>query len=473
MTDNTPYDKNSAESIVSHARKLIDKSLRDLYPQADPKSGGKGGLGQAVEKFHFGYDPNSDSRPDFADAGLELKCSPLKTLSDGSVAAKERLVLNIINYIEEAGKTFESSSFWQKNKHLLLMFYLHRKGVANVDLIFKLIDDWSIPAEDMKIFTDDWSKIHAKIVAGKAHELSEGDTLYLAASTKGSAGGQNKRQQHGTDTLADQRAYSIKRSYMDSVVLKMILDPKNKTDIFITDKQRAKIEAKLSECGKAVTSAADYKPHETFEQLVERRFSPYYGKTIGEIEAAVGASFNERSKSLAYDICRAILGVKAKRIEEFEKAGITMKSVRLEADRDYVKESMSFPAFRYTEVAEQDWEESDWYEALNSRFLFTVFRKSADGDPKNTRLVKIFFWTMPNEDKLLAEALWRDTKEKIITDRYDDFITSKNNPICHVRPHANDHNDVLPTPQGGVLTKKSFWLNNDYILDVVVDGMRG
>lgn len=465
------YNPQSVESIVNHAKLLLNKSLRGLYPDADDSAGGKGGLGQAVERLHFGYSPNSESRPDFVDACMELKCSPLKQLTDGSVVAKERLVLNVINYMDEAGKDFRGSSFWTKNQRLLLMFYLHQKGISNLDLVFKLIDDWVIPPEDMKIFVDDWHKIHAKIVSGQAHELSEGDTLYLAACTKGSRGGQNKRQQPGTDILADQRAYSIKRSYMDSVVMSMLLNPATQTDLFISEKQRRKIAERMAECGKAVSNVGDYMEGESFEQLIERRFSPYYGKTIGDIEGLLGVNLNSRSKSMAYDICRAILGVKAKRIEEFEKAGIVMKTVRLEAGRDFVKESMSFPAFRYTEVVTQEWEESDWYETLNSRFLFTVFRKSPDGDDKNTQFVKVFFWTMPNEDILVAEALWNDTKGKIATGRYDEFVTSKSNPICHVRPHAADNNDVLPTPQGFYLPKKSFWLNNDYILDIVLKNM--
>ena len=41
---------------------------------------GKGNFGQILEKFYFGYEPNSESEPDFKEAGIELKSSPLKTL---------------------------------------------------------------------------------------------------------------------------------------------------------------------------------------------------------------------------------------------------------------------------------------------------------------------------------------------------------------------------------------------------------
>ena len=117
-----PYDLSSANSIVDYGMLLLGHSLRDLHPEAKSFKG-KGGLGNSVEYYHYEYEPNSESEPDFAEAGLELKCSPLKLLKDDSMVAKERLVLNIINYIEEGAKSFEDSSFWHKNKFLLLMFY--------------------------------------------------------------------------------------------------------------------------------------------------------------------------------------------------------------------------------------------------------------------------------------------------------------------------------------------------------------
>lgn len=207
------YNPKNANSILKYGELLLGRSLRELHPEAVIPSG-KGGLGQAVEKFHYGYKPNSDAEPDFKEAGLELKCTPLKELKkDKSMAAKERLVLNIINYIEEAKETFETSRFWKKNKLLLLMFYLHEANVNPVDMVFKLIRNWKFPKDDLKIIKDDWNFIHTKILHGQAHELTEGDTLYLAACMKGSKAKENMRDQPGTNERAQQRAYSLKTGY--------------------------------------------------------------------------------------------------------------------------------------------------------------------------------------------------------------------------------------------------------------------
>lgn len=183
---NKPYDIHSADSIINHAKKLKNTSLRqacsDEIDHADFK--GKGSFGQLLEKFYFGYEPNSNAEADFLEAGLELKASPLKTLKNGDIRSKERLVLNIINYLEVHKEDFENSTFLKKNAHLLLVFYLYEKDKNLLDYVIKLVDGWKYPDEDLAIIRHDWQTINQKIKDGKAHELSEGDTFYLGACTK-------------------------------------------------------------------------------------------------------------------------------------------------------------------------------------------------------------------------------------------------------------------------------------------------
>ena len=90
-----PYDPTSRRSIVEYAQMLLGSTLREhvaVDSIADPHRR-KGSFGNAVEEDYFFYDINSDSRPDFAEAGLELKTTPLKRDRHGGYRAKERLVL--------------------------------------------------------------------------------------------------------------------------------------------------------------------------------------------------------------------------------------------------------------------------------------------------------------------------------------------------------------------------------------------
>lgn len=462
------YDKTSPKSILAHARLLLGNSIHDLYPEALPLNKGKGDLGQCVEVFHFGYDINSVGEADFSEAGVELKCTPLKTLKDGSMVSKERLVLNIINYLDEYGKSFETSSFTKKNALLLLMFYLHLTGVDNLDLIFKIIRLWSIPKEDLKIFMDDWNVIHDKIVNGLAHELSEGDTLYLAACVKGSKGGANKKPQKNGGILADQRAYSIKSAYLNHIIVDSLSHTEMCDGVTMTAKQKDSIEKKKAELGSIVKSIRNYRRGETFEQLVERRFAPYLGKSVEAIANKLHTSISISPKAISYSVCRAILGVKERGIAEFEKAGLQLKTIRLEHNGS-LKEAMSFQTIKYKEIVnEDDWDESDWYQTIAARrFLFIVFRKQSRGAASEAILERVFFWSMPHRDIEAAESFWRDTRDKVRAGDYTHFMKSTEHPVCHVRPKAKNAADMTDTPQGYKTKKLCYWLNRDYVLGIV------
>ena len=467
------YDKTSPDSILAYARKLLGKSIHALYPTARPLNTGKGDLGQCVEVYHFGYDINGNAEADFNDAGLELKCTPLKVLQEGSMVSKERLVLNIINYVEEFDKTFKTSSFTKKNALLLLMFYLHVKGVDNLDLLFKIIRLWSIPEEDLKIFMDDWNVIHDKIARGLAHELSEGDTLYLAACVKGSKGGANKKPQKVGGVLADQRAYSIKSAYLNHIIVDSLSHPEMFDGVVMTARQRRAIEKKKAELGCAVKSMKEYKAGETFEQLVERRFKPYIGLSVSTIATKRHVRISASPKAVSYSVCRAILGVKAGKIAEFEKAGLQLKTIRLE-ENGTLKEAMSFQTIKYNEIINEDeWEESDWYNTIAARrFLFIVFRKRNGGSADDSVLERIFFWSMPHKDIESAKVFWCDTRDKVRLGDYTHFIKSTEHAICHVRPKAKNAADMADTPQGGKARKLCYWLNRAYVLDLVRSQMR-
>lgn len=465
------YDPTSQEEILRHARILLGNSLRDLYHDAIQTHKGKGGLGISVEELHFEYSPNSLAEPDFADAGVELKCTPLKMNKDGSFVSKERLVLNIIDYIKEADSCFESSSFWQKNSLLLLLFYHHEQEKSIWDFIFKIVRYWRFPEEDLKIIKDDWATIHRKIVAGQAHTISEGDTFYLGACIKGTKGGKNKRKQYGSNVLADQRAYSLKSKYLNTIIFDALSYPEMLDDVYLSSDQQQRIRSEKEKITSIVRSIADYSGDETFEQLIERKFAPYYGNTIYQIQDHLGVVFTTSPKAISNDVIHAILGVKSPKISEFEKADIQQKSIRLEPN-GRLKEAMSFSQIQYDELVKEDvWEDSVWYETLTKRFLFIVFRKSETLDDKDAVLEKVFFWTMPYQDLERARVFWEDTRDKVRKGVFNQFMTSKSNNICHVRPKAKDANDLMPTIFGPQ-KKKAYWLNRNYILDIVLRYLR-
>jgi len=452
-----PSDKNS---VIDYAKKLKGKSLRQVCDAnvLEHSYSGKGNFGQVLEKFYFGYEPNSLAEADFAQIGMELKSSPLKQLKNDDYRSKERLVLNIINYLNVVNQNFETSDFYKKNASILLIFYLHQAGFDIVDYIIKLVDEWSFPSTDLEIIKKDWEFITKKIANGKAHELSEGDTFYLGACTKG-ANALSVRKQPFSDIPAKQRAYSFKQGYVNHIIASIA----NET---------------IGNYGKLISSVAVAKK-QTIEEIVISKFKPYYNKTVEQILKKTGVKINTTAKSFYANLTKAILGIELdKEIEEFEKAEIIVKTVRLK-ENNLPKEDISFSNFKYKEIVNEEWDESNFKDILEHKFLFVFFQF------ENEQLVlrKVKFWNMPYADILEAEKVWEETKKivskgKIVREvkdgiRYTNFPNKSFNSVSHVRPHANNAADTYPLTTKDKLTKAKeytkhcFWLNNTYVRDEI------
>jgi DNA mismatch repair protein MutH len=458
-----PYDRHSKVSIVTYAKKLIHQTLRSKCEEIleSNKIKNKGNFGQILEKYYFLYEPNSNSEADFKEVKLELKTSPIKRLKKLQYVSKERLVLNIINFMEVAEQTFDNSSFWKKNKNLLLIFYLHELEKNFLDYTIEIVDEWYFPEIDLEIIKNDWEIITSKIKNGKAHELSEGDTLYLGACTKGSKGG-NLREQPFSQIKAKQRAYSLKQGYVNHIIASL----SNKNPIY----------------GKIISSLEVAKSS-SLEEIVVSKFKSYYGMTILEILAILDIQINQRAKNFYANLSKAILGIELNRdIEEFSKADIVVKTVRLK-DNDFPAEDISFAVFKYKEIVLQEWEESDMKDILEHKFLFVFFKF------ENEQLVlkKVKFWNMPYKDICEVQKVWEQTKKVILSGeivkgfkvdkngkktRITNFPSKKFSSVSHVRPHALNADDVIELPikdkmtQAEKYTKHCFWLNNSYVKQI-------
>ncbi len=478
MSKNLPYDKNDPRSIETYAKRLLGKTLRQVIGNhIEQKYKGKGKLGQILEDLYFLYKPNSIAGPDFEEAGVELKTSPIKKLSKGYVS-KERLVFNIINYLEEYKEDFRTSSFWKKNQLLLLMFFLYEQDKVDVDYVFKIIRLWQFPPTDLKIIKDDWEKIIGKIKEGKAHELSEGDTLYLGACTKG-ANKTSLRKQPFSLEPAMQRAFSLKSKYLNFIIEKGLLNEDVIVDYteydeilgegsIVSESQKSYRRLVLKDVEPIVKDVSEYQTGETFEDLVKRKFHPFIGLTEGELLDKLDikqSKAKNRFHLLSKEIVKSILGISKNKIEEFEKADIVMKTIRLEKNGN-LKESMSFAQIQFKHILEEDWLDSYWHETLTKRFFFVVFQKDAD---LAFRLKKVMFWTMPANDLGVAHKFWVDTKSKIRDDDFKNFIKISDDMICHVRPKGINSKDLMETATGRMEKKKCYWLNSSYIKKIISD----
>ena len=480
------YNPADIWSIFDYSKALIGHTLRELVSEeelmaSNLRGQGKGGLEHMLEALYFKYPINSDPGPDFREAGLELKGTGLKILqSTGEYAIKERLVCDMVDYCSIISQSFEESPFYLKCKLMLLIFYLYEKEKHKIDLKFIYSVLWQIPEKDLLMMKNDFAVIIEKIKQGKAHELSEGDTEYLAVCRKGQKGDKPRRQPC-SPIPAPARAFSLKPSYMRTV-----LEYVKSSEIpYVSNIERIENKTNItSGFGQLVT--AEQLQTDSFEDIILQRFTPYIGKNVEYIMNSFDSDSNLEAKDINYRAacliasdgkCNGRGANKIEHTDEFRKAGITLKTIPTYAS-GVIKESMPFKNINYDEVYSNDnWFDSEVYELFTSRFLMVQFRhpsiRSGSFGKQNKEMIleKVFFWTMPLPDLEDAREYWENIRENVITDniRLDAFWNLKMHRKFHVRPKGTktSYKNSAYNPNGGSADKYCYWLNANYVKSIV------
>ncbi|HEM3654587.1 TPA: DNA mismatch repair protein MutH [Streptococcus suis] len=485
------YDETDIQSILDYSQNLLNSSLGEIiaeyqvspyktyrdfqdgtiseivYKEISMKS--KGQYGNYIEKYFYGYQPNSDSAADFDKVGVELKVTPFKVNKNGTISAKERLVLTILNYMEENLDDFYSTHLWQKCSKILLLFYNGLiPGQTMSDYIIEKVFLYEWFEEDMEVILEDYSRIVEKIKQGKAHELSESDGNYLSTCTKGAGKGKDFRIQPFSDTLAKQRAWELKSSYMTYLINHKIFNQVDQESILATARGEKK----------------------SFTQVIADKILAYKG--FSEEELYSRFDVNPRAKGKNSTLVRNILGLTGdlEKTQEFQKANMNLRVIRVDKN-GLPKEDSPFKNYQFEELARNDiWEESHpFLEICNKRFLFVIFKEVSD---KLFVLDSIKFWGFP--DRLIPEVqrVWTETR-KIIQDGVElrqngnkvstNFPQSKVNTILFTKIHAqNTYYEIRPNefvgkgklsdtdklPDGRRITKHSFWLPKKFLKEVLL-----
>lgn len=438
-----------------HAFKEFDVNNRLAHPN------NKGVLGQIVEEGIFHYPINSNPKADFDNLGLELKTAGVKkNKKNNDISAKERLPLDAINFNTVINSDFEHSDVWQKSKGLLLVLYEFLEKVFKGDfkIINSIIHDFD--KNDMLLFEQDYDIIVDKIKRGLAHTLSGSDTLYLEACTAGQ-NKDDKTSQPFSSIMARRRKFAIKASYITAII---------RSHLSKTEREH-------------IVNQSELKTN-TFEDIVINKIEHYKGRRVDALCNRFG--LDSSSKSYLERLTAKMLGMKGSinKSDEFQKANIELKTIRVNKDGS-ITESMSFPAFEFTKIVEQEWEDSDFRDLIEQKkFLFVIFKNDGDGFV----LRKAMFWSAPLDDldtkgKAVFDKLktvltngeivrgFRQQKNKTI--RLTNFPGMKFNGFIHIRPHGQDSNDTYPLPVADKLTgvtsytKQCFWFNNSYIEKVI------
>lgn len=451
------YSKDwSKEEIFEKAEELVGKELGEIDKSGWlEKKADKGRIGNMIQSDYFGIPANSVKGSDFIHHDIELKVTPILKMKRAGYSSKERLVLGMINYMKDYNVPFERSIVNRKVKNILLVFYLHEENTPTKE--FKIIKTASLNlnSEDYKQVRIDYEAIIEKILQGRAHEISERQQVILGACTKGQGKGKDWMPQPFSEQKAKSRAYSYKVGYM-SAYFRSLMTPEEIEHITIP-KQK------------------------TFIQVVEETFNKHLGKTAEEIHKEINYNGSNRSYSYLFNIMSAMFdtnGSNVNQTQEFIKEGYSLKTVTNRINNKD-NQDMSFPNIDFTEIYNDDFENSTWHSYFNeTTYILGVWDEYEN---KKFKFIKYVYWN-PNEDFLQqSEFLYNRIKKMLDNNEIEVYNENKTKhqawkdnlpkkgefPPLQVRPKGSGESVIITLPTNQLIKKKSIMIDKEYIRSII------
>lgn len=321
---------------------------------------------------------------------------------------------------------------------------------------------FDIPESDRQTIIDDYNVIVNKIRNGKAHELSESDTLILGACTKG-ADGTKRCTQPFSDELAKPRAFCLKTGYMTQLVRRVF----SSTNYLEND----------------------FLHNESLTQFLVDHVDIHIGKTRKKLCEDLGIKFDTNNYNLNKNIIQQMFGSKKSldSINEFKKYSILAKTVRINAGK--VQESLPLQNINYKVMCNETFEESDFSTYIeDTKLLVFIFNEYEDDYKFCGKLFvplgKVveqsakFTWEKTQnivENGNIVQVIKPDKNGKII---YHTNFPDAKSEYFHVRPRAangdkTDINETLELPTEDKVsklkryTRHAFWFNQEKLSEII------
>lgn len=461
------------EEVIKHYNEVKGKNLLEikniseqLYPDINLTIN-KGIVGQIFEAF-IGKKPNSSPNPDIEELDVELKVLPIRKIGIKPLQPKERSKIKSINYKTIINETWQTSEVKKKINDIIFFVYEHPTGFTYQDIEkFKfhgvLHYNLSNLTQDSIQIEIDWSIIKEKVQNEIAHELSEGNGLFLGASTSGTG----KKVKYGKDSKSEaiQRSYSLKHSYLKYYYLN------NKNKLQTVEK--------------------------SIEDILIEIKNQIQNKSLFELSEKFNIDFNPKNKSAFKKLINNIFSVNnSKFIKEIEKENLTIKTIPIDSNGQPF-EAMSFPKFSLVDLIYEDWnpdeeeiQESTFKNLISDGFIFISVEKvktksdNKYNDWKEWIVKDVFIWKPTSEVLDGIESEWKVNKKMIENNKliltykkHGGKVRTENNlpnqsetKFIHIRPHAKDSKDLdipLKEKKGLEISWQSFWFNKDFTAEII------
>ena len=431
---------NNIDELLEYTKSIKGKKFKDfdINNVLDDNMKDKGILGKIIETGFYKYPNNNKAEADFADLGVELKVTGYIKNKNGSVSAKERLVLGKIDYNTIIHEEFDFSHLVFKSKKILIIWYEYDKDKSYKDFIITNYQLYDMTGDSL-IIKNDYETIKKKVIEGKAHLLSEGDTAYLGACTKG-ATGNDKTKQPNSSILAKPRAFSLKNSYMTGVLRSadLVFDVDNYEYKSVEEYIFAQIEKFIGQ-----TQA------EIYNRLLNKKLGDIVPKNLNKMLSDRMIGKDSELPKLS---------------PLFSKVNYFIKNLPVD-ENGYPIERMSFRNLRLSEFSE-DWDNSEWKTYFEEVTLIVICyrgdKKSKNGERILEGIKKISFTA--DEIELFGKTYNR-VKRAIINHDISLLPQPKvfDGQILEVAPRGGKDDDAYNNFFKKDITKVCFMLDKDFL----------
>lgn len=336
---------------------------------------------------------------------------------------------------------FEFSKLLFKNKKILIIWYRYEENTNYADME---ITDYQLYdlSQDEEIIKNDFYIIKDMVVKGEAHNLSEGQTSYLGACTKGASSKDRIPQPNSTET-AKPRAFCLKNSYMTGIFRALLFGNQINTEI------------------------ATFK---TIEEYLFNILKYYMGKTQLEIYNMItGEDYtNKIPKNISKMISDRLIGkdeeLKNKN-ELFKKTTYIIKNLPVYPTNEPV-ERMSFRNLKISEF-EKSWEKSDWKQYFEEVTLLVICFEAENNKIKNgyRKLKEIKTISFTDKDLENIKKAYEMVQYAIKNEDIDllPYPNSYENQIIEIAPKGVKGDDAYHNFFKNNTTKTTFMLSKDFL----------
>ena len=467
------YDDSNITSILKYSQKMVGKTIKEIIENSpyinEIKVKDKGYVGKAIEKHWFDIEPNNSSKPDFPKVGLELKVIPL-IKQKRAINVKEKTKICSIDYNKLVLEKWNDSHAKEKLDKVLFIYYLHDKDNLLYGQI-KKVDLWELTKGNNELIIKyDWLDIQKKVIDGYAHELSEKFNDVLVAGRSGSGGkdkfGKEKdlviQPNQMFQEKALKRSFFLKRSFtkqrweeIKKVQFESIIDSLNIDDL------------------------------NNFEKIILDKINIYQDKSLKELSDVFNLGLSNNSKNKEATIVKKAIGFKSvkSKIKEFEQLGIIVKTINVKQKNNKPFEGISFPAMKLKEFEKEKWDESVFKDYINKVLFIPIYKKQKKVSLNEKYLGKAFFWSPSKEEFKIIQKEWKSYQNEVLSGKCKVDNIPRNSKkgyievsklskesqtnIIHMRPHGNDSKDRDEDSYGNSIVKQSFWLNKNFIQELL------